>query len=404
MDSIITAATSYPPASLNRWTEKFERQAELTPAQTAVISGNRELSYRELSESSDRIADRLRERGVGRGQVVGLGLHRSLDLPAAVLGIMKSGAAYLPLDPGFPAARIAQMIHSAKLQHVLTHRGLAAQFPNVGTLCVDEKSPAAVTGDSDSSENLRHWYSISLTLGTHDRTLIISSPSFDLTRRNFFGPLASGGTLILDDCQTPDIARIAALIGHHRVSLIQCTPDAFYPLVDATAQDGYRALHSLRFAVLGEVPISVTRLRAWLEHPQCRAEVVNLYGPSGCTEISGFQCLHRGNLGAPKSGSPRRAAIPPRSTISMESKILELWSEVLNHPVADATASFFELGGNLVHLAIAHVRLMDRVGRKFPITELPVCASARAVANWLSSQDSSTTPVARRPLGHAAFR
>ncbi len=537
------------------------------------------MTYGDLSTRSNQIANLLRSQGIGRGNFVGLGLHRSLELPAALLGIMKSGAAYVPLDPGYPAARIEQMIASADLKFVVTNSELAGQFPNVQTICMDDEAVSAASTDELDScmekddliyaiftsgstgqpkaasvyhrgfENLLRWYSIELEMGPSDRTLIISSPSFDLTQKNFFAPLITGGTLILDDCQTYDISRISALIRELGVTLINCTPSAFYPLVDAAADGDYLALASLRFAVLGGEPISISRLRAWLEHPNCRAEVVNSYGPTECTDICAFHRLHRGNLddhpfvplgreipnvevaildetllplpdgeigelcisgagigggylndaartaeafigsiyrtgdlakrlpdgvlefrgradhqvkvngfrielgeieialnhhesvreaiviashnrlvafiqGTAEMDDLRRfliARLPsymipgeihfienfpltPNGKVnrlalaatlktgtagiesgpSMESKILALWSEILDRPVEDATANFFDLGGNSIHLAIVHVRLMEMTGRKFPITELFALPSVRSIADFLS--------------------
>ncbi|RYD19294.1 MAG: amino acid adenylation domain-containing protein, partial [Verrucomicrobiaceae bacterium] len=564
-------------------TDKFERHAQEHPAKTAVISGTCSLSYDELSARSNRIANLLRSQGIGRGNFVGLGLHRCLDLPAALLGILKSGAAYVPLDPGYPAARIEQMIASAKLEHVVTTSELAGQFPNVRTLCLDDSSVSEASSedpgqviDSDDFiyaiftsgstgqpkaasvyhrgfENLLHWYAIELKLGPADRTLVISSPSFDLTQKNFFAPLITGGTLILDDCQTYDISRISSLIREHGVTLINCTPSAFYPLVDASAGEDYAALSSLRFAVLGGEPISIPRLRAWLEHPNCRAEVVNSYGPTECADICAFHRLHRGNLdaygfvplgleipnvqvsildeslaplpdgeigelcisGAGIGGGylndPSRTAevfkdnlyktgdlakrlpdgvlefrgradhqvkvngfrielgeieialnqhdavreavvlardnrliahiqgsvetaalkehlstrlpaymvpgefifvenfpLTPNGKVdrltlakslkaasatvesgeSMESKVLALWSEILDRPVSDPMANFFDLGGNSIHLAVIHVRLMEMTGKKFPITGLFALPNARAIAEFLSPKSA----------------
>jgi len=571
-------------ATTHRWTDKFERQAQLNPTQTAVVSGKRSLTYGELSAFSNQIANHLRASGIGRGNFVGLGLHRCLELPAALLGILKSGAAYVPLDPGYPAARIEQMIASSKLEHVVTKQDLADRFPGVKTICIDGDAlagismddPAIDIGENDfmyaiftsgstgqpkaasvfhrGFENLLHWYSIELMLGPCDRTLVISSPSFDLTQKNFFAPLITGGTLVLDDCQTYDISRITGLIREHGVTLINCTPSAFYPLVDAAAADQYSALSSLRFAVLGGEPISIPRLRSWLEHPNCKAEVVNSYGPTECTDICAFYRLHKGNLddfpfvplgseitnmqvsirdeslaplpdgeigelcisGAGIGGGylndPARTAevfkdsiyrtgdlakrhpsnilefrgradhqvkvngfrielgeieialnqhdlvreaiviasenrliahvqgsadlatlrqhlatrlpaymVPgefhlvenfpltpngkidrlalvksashaPSSTTSgtsMESKILALWSEILDRPVADATANFFDLGGNSIHVAIVHVRLMEMTGRQFAITELFALPSARSIADFLSPKGAN---------------
>jgi len=241
------------------------------------------------------------------------------------LGILKSGAAYIPLDPGYPDDRIVQMITSAGLHTVVTHSTLARKFPGVRVIACDEPTNSGpdydgvdpVPGDpvyaiftSGSTgqpkaasvyhagfSNLLDWYCDELELGSGDRTLVISSPSFDLTQKNLFAPLISGGTLILDECQTYDIPRILGLIQTHGVTLVNCTPSAFYPLVDAAAGEAFKALASLRFAVLGGESISIPRLRAWLESPDCKAQVVNSYGPTECTDICLFHRLHRKNLG-----------------------------------------------------------------------------------------------------------
>ncbi len=584
-----------PPLDLlappERWTDKFDRQASLTPGNTAVVCGDRCLTYGELSKRSNCVAAILRKSGIGRGNFVGLGLHRCLELPVALLGILKSGAAYVPIDPGYPTNRIEQMIESSRLEHVLTMRDLAGRFPGLKALCIDEgavaKDPDPVpsvrigpedlmyaiftsgsTGKPKAAsvyhrgfENLLQWYSIELELGRVDRTLVISSPSFDLTQKNFFAPLVTGGILILDDCQTYDIARITGLIRRHGVTLINCTPSAFYPLVDAAQADEFAALATLRFAVLGGEPISIPRLRAWLEHPNCKAEVVNSYGPTECTDICAFYRLHRGNLddfpfvplgseipnvevtirdeflnrvpdgesgelcisGAGVGGgylndpdrtsevftgslyrtgdlatrhpsnilefrgradhqvkvngfrielgeieialnqheqvreavvvaignrliahvrgtvgtpelreflasrlpsymvpgefhSVEKFPLTPNGKVdrsallsefvgdsasdnrhtSMESRILQLWSEVLGRPISDAGANFFDLGGNSIHVAIIHVRLMEMTGRNFPITELFALPNVRSIANFLSpKRESAVTSTAQ---------
>ncbi len=588
-----------------RWTDKFERQARVNPAQTAVVSGDRSISYGELSKRSNQIANLLCSQGIGRGNFVGLGLHRCLELPIALLGILKAGAAYVPLDPGYPSARIEQMISSAGLSHVVTLQNLADRFTEVTPILIDHEllsgasdenpgveirnddliyaiftsgstgQPKAASVYHRGFENLLHWYSIELELGPADRTLIISSPSFDLTQKNFFAPLITGGTLVLDDCQTYDISRISSIIRSHGITLINCTPSAFYPLVDASAGSDYLPLASLRFAVLGGEPISIPRLREWLEHPNCRAEVVNSYGPTECADICAFHRLHRGNLdehpfvplgkeipnvevtirdeslevlpdgelgelcisgagvgggylndpartdAAFKNGLYRTGDLARRlpdgllefkgradhqvkvngfrielgeieihlnqhesireavviamgdrliayiqgevevtalrehlgqrlpaymvpgeyhflesfpltpngkvdrlalakglvtgtvkieSGAGLEAKILALWSEILDRPVADATANFFDLGGNSIHLAVVHVRLIEMTGRKFAITELFGLPSARSIAEFLSpsgrnAANSSAQERARQAqAGFSRFR
>ena len=89
--------------------------------------------------------------------------------------------------------------------------------------------------------------------------------------------------------------------------------------------------------------------------------------------------------GVPDSTIPRT-----EGGASMESKVLALWSEILDRPVNDATANFFDLGGNSIHVAIIHVRLMEMTGRKFPITELFALPSAHAIAEYLSPKAGIT--------------
>src|ERR1022692_512096 len=93
----------------------FEAQALRTPERTAVKAGARSLSYADLDARANRLAQTLRARGIGRGARVGLCLERSTDMLAAVLAVLKSGAAYVPLDPSFPAERLHYMAEDAEL-------------------------------------------------------------------------------------------------------------------------------------------------------------------------------------------------------------------------------------------------------------------------------------------------
>jgi len=279
--------------------------------ETALICGSASLSYAELTRRVRELSGCLRETGVKPGDYVGIKLERSIELMVCLLAVVDAGAAYIPLDPAYPAARLEHMIASSGLTRILTsatvHAGsaLLPPLPASGNDPLYAIFTSGSTGQPKAASvfrrgfaNLVDWYIKELQLGPSDRTLVISSPSFDLTQKNFYAPLISGGRLILDHETTYDISRITALIRDHGVTLINCTPSAFYPLVEAAAADGYAALASLRFAVLGGEPISIPRLRDWFEHPSCRAEVVNSYGPTECTDICNFHRLHKGNLDA----------------------------------------------------------------------------------------------------------
>ncbi len=304
----------------------------LPPSEQARIhASGSSLTAAELHERASLLARNLRSLGCGPGVFVGIGLDRSLDLMTALLAVVQAGAAYIPLDPSYPETRLAHMIGAAPLPLVITRKTLSPKFLQAGapqifeidtpsdtSFLPDLPEPSASpdaplyaiftsgsTGQPKAASvfrkgfaNLLDWYTAELSLGPDDCTLVISSPSFDLTQKNLFAPLRTGGRLVLDDQPTYDISRILRLIRDHRVTLVNCTPSAFYPLVDAAAAGDYAALATLRFAVLGGEPISIPRLRPWLEHPDCRAEVVNTYGPTECTDICLFHRLHRGNLDA----------------------------------------------------------------------------------------------------------
>ncbi|MEV7618395.1 amino acid adenylation domain-containing protein, partial [Streptomyces sp. NPDC089799] len=131
--------------------ELFEQQVAVDPDGTAVVFGEESLTYRELDERANRLARALLERGVRPESLVGLALPRSADLVVAMLGIMKSGAAYLPIDPRFPSARLALVLSQARPALLLTDAATAAGLPGhdapqlfLDDLDLDASDPAPV--------------------------------------------------------------------------------------------------------------------------------------------------------------------------------------------------------------------------------------------------------------------
>ena len=119
----------------------FEEQVDRTPDSIAVIYGDEQLTYRELNEHANQLAHYLRDRGVGRETLVGVGLNRSIDLIVAILGILKSGGAYVPLDPQYPEERLQFMLDDTQAPVLLTSEGLQHRFRQYrGTfLLLDDK-------------------------------------------------------------------------------------------------------------------------------------------------------------------------------------------------------------------------------------------------------------------------
>ena len=109
--------------------EWFRAQAAASPDAMAVRMGNRALSYAELDKQSGLLAEALRKRGVGRAVVVGLYVTRTLNMVVALLAILRSGGAYLPLDPAFPAERIEFLLSDAAAPLILTETSLKSVLP-----------------------------------------------------------------------------------------------------------------------------------------------------------------------------------------------------------------------------------------------------------------------------------
>lgn len=318
-----------PPATTGL-AAAFEARVRQSPDAVAVIAGERRLTYAELNSAANAVAADLSARGFGRGHFIALGFERSPELLAALWGVVKSGAAYIPVDPAYPDERVAHMAASARWSAFLTNAFLHSRFsaiPNLGAaMQVDlsvphhepDPEPAAGAGDAlyaiftsgstgkpkaavvnhGGFTNLLEWYMQTFELDESARVLVPGSPSFDLTQKNFFAPLLVGGTVVLLPPGPFDLAVLENQITTHGVTLVNTTPSAFYPLVDAAAPRGYHPLATLRAAVLGGEPIAVPRLRAWLSAPATRAFVANTYGPTECTDISTWDRLDVRNLHA----------------------------------------------------------------------------------------------------------
>ncbi|MEO8216228.1 MAG: MupA/Atu3671 family FMN-dependent luciferase-like monooxygenase [Acidobacteriota bacterium] len=132
-DRLLLAGFNEPPRITNaegrNIHQLFERQAALTPERQAAVFEGRSMSYRELNEAANRLGRRLQKSGLKSGELAGVMVGRSLDMLVSLLAVLKTGAAYVPLDPVYPVARLAHMIEDAGLQIVITQREFAGSIP-----------------------------------------------------------------------------------------------------------------------------------------------------------------------------------------------------------------------------------------------------------------------------------
>ena len=302
---------------------RIEEQAARTPQRLAVDLDGQSLTYSELNARANRLARYLRRLGVGPNVPVGLCLERSPDLMVGLLGVLKAGGAYVPLDPAYPSERWGFMLRDARIAVLLSQESLLPRLPEPDwqVLCLDrdrellaagsggDLPPAAGLDDlfyviytsgstgrpkgaavyQRSFLNLLDWYLTEFAVDADDSFLLVSSVSFDLTQKNLFAPLLTGGRLQLAPPGHYDPAVLIETIERERVTRINCTPSAFYPLVER--DEDFPRLASMRSVFLGGEPISLARLERWRSSPYGRAEVVNTYGPTECTDVVSFHRL-----------------------------------------------------------------------------------------------------------------
>ena len=305
----------------------FEAWRQARPSAPAVVSAGGTLSYAALDALANGVAQVLLRRGIGRGDRIGVLLPRGPLVIGAILGVVKAGATYLPLDAAYPPQRLAYILADAGVSAVLTVPALRAILPAaLADLAIDAgavvpqaepagaPSPAAddllyviytsgSTGQPKGAAlrhggfaNLLQWYAGALGLSPADRVLLVSALGFDLTQKNIFAPLLTGGSLHLPAGDVFDPAAVAAQIGTEGITCLNGTPSTFYPLIEGPWAD---RLGTLRRVVLGGEPIRAARLRAWMERGPAGLRVLNTYGPTECTDICAAHTFDAATLEEP---------------------------------------------------------------------------------------------------------
>ncbi|MFF5204854.1 amino acid adenylation domain-containing protein [Streptosporangium sp. NPDC000396] len=301
----------------------IEDQAARTPDAVAVTFEGRHLTYAELSERANRVAHRLRQMGVGPETLVGVYAERSAELVVALLGVLKAGAAYLPLDPEYPADRLAFMIDDAAAPVVLTQGHLRATVPATDATILDLDEPgewadqptdnprppvtsgnaAYVIYTSGSTGrpkgvpnthrgivNRLQWMQRTYQLGDDDVVLQKTPAGFDVSVWEFFWPLLTGARLVLaKPGGHKDAAYLRELLIAENVTTAHFVPSmlAVFLADDEKAAADCTGLR--RVICSGEELPVATAATFTTALPNC--ELHNLYGPTeAAIDVTSWHC------------------------------------------------------------------------------------------------------------------
>ncbi len=302
------AVASYPQDHCIH--ELFEAQVERDASRVAVVLDAEWLSYGELNRQANRLAHALRQRGVGAETVVGICMERSLEMVVALLGILKAGGAYLPIDPGYPAERIAYMLNDAQPVCVLVHNAIQDVLPPdmpVIDLQTEQAALAAYSGENlqlpmsaqhpayvmYTSGSTGHpkgailvhqgivnrllWMQREYQLDESDRILQKTPFGFDVSVWEFFWPLMVGACLhLLPPGAHRDSLRMAEVIERQVITTLHFVPSMLSVFLDSVTT---LTCTSLKRVICSGEALSASLQQRFFDRLPA-AKLHNLYGPT----------------------------------------------------------------------------------------------------------------------------
>jgi amino acid adenylation domain-containing protein len=306
--------SSYPEACVH---ELFAAQASARRDEVAVLCGEAKLTYGEVEERSNRLARHLRRQGVEPGDLVGLCMERSVELVVALLGILKAGAGFAPLDADYPEERLAWMLSDLRVELLLTQRSLAVQLPASAArvLCLDdewermaEESVAPLASGALPDSVVYVMYTSGSTgrpkgvmvphravvrlvretdfaaLGPEQVMLQLAPLSFDASTLEIWGALLNGGRLVMMPPQMLSLADLAEALARHEVTTLWLTAGLFHQMVEERLE----SMSGLQQLLAGGDALSPAHVHRALSALGA-TRLINGYGP---TENTTFTCCY----------------------------------------------------------------------------------------------------------------
>jgi len=335
--------------SLAAW---FARQAARTPTGVAVTCAGEQLTYGELDRRANRLARYLRRVGLQAGSLVGLCLGRSPELVTSILGILKAGAAYVPLDPAYPRERLEFMVRDSGIAALIAHGGADGieHVPRIDlaaradAIAAESAEPLADGVGADAAAYVIYtsgstgqpkgcvvthgnvtrlmratedWYGF----GAADVWTLFHSYAFDFSVWEIWGALLYGGRLVVVPYETSrNPAAFHELLVAERVTVLNQTPSAFRQLIAVDGEKPVAEL-ALRHVILGGEALELAMLRPWFErHGDERPCLINMYGITETTVHVTYRRIRQLDLTAGK-GSVIGERIPDLTLFVVDSQL-----------------------------------------------------------------------------------
>ncbi|MEA5552827.1 amino acid adenylation domain-containing protein [Anabaena cylindrica UHCC 0172] len=313
----------------------FQEQVERTPDAVAVAFENEQLTYQELNQRANQLANYLQTLGVQPEVLVGICTERSLEMIVGILGILKAGGAYVPLDITYPRERLAFMLSDSQVSILLTQQHLIAKIPEhqAKIVCLDHdwehitKTPSDKIEKTVKTNNIAYIIYTSGSTGQPKGVLIphsnvvrlfaatqswfqfnhndvwslFHSYAFDFSVWEIWGALLYGGRLVIIPyyvSRSPEL--FYQLLAHEKITVLNQTPSAFQQLMQIEASLKNEHNLNLRFVIFGGEALNIQSLKPWFDtHGDKSPQLVNMYGITETTVHVTYRPINIADLSSP---------------------------------------------------------------------------------------------------------
>jgi amino acid adenylation domain-containing protein len=305
----------------HRLHQLFEEQVALTPEATAVVFEDRQFSYAELNIRANKLAHHLIKNGVRPETLVGISMERSLEIVVGLLGILKSGAAYVPLDPSYPEERLTYMFDNANVEVLLTQAELATRIDASARVIRLDADWTEIEAENETNPNVRvsednlayviytsgstgrpkgamntHraisnrilWMQKQYQLTPADKVMQKTPFSFDVSVWEFFWPLITGATLVVARPEGHRDSRyLAELIKEQGITTMHFVPSMLRVFLDEATPEGCQSLRQVMSSGEALTYDLVEKFKGKFD-----AKLHNLYGPTeAAVDVSYWECV-----------------------------------------------------------------------------------------------------------------